>query len=112
LKKLILAVILAVVLTLTLATPVFADEGNGNMGGKNAGTLPPPWTNPLRNPQGWIVGLVNGLGHLGWGPYMAHVMSGGANADPAAYGWYAMSRSIHHILNGQPPAKPPWAGGP
>ena len=110
-KRFILAVLLAVVLTLTLATPVFADEGNGNMGGKNAGTLPPPWTNPLRNPQGWIVGLVNGLGHLGWGPHMAYINSG-EYPNPAAWGWYAASHSIRRILNGQPPAKPPWAGGP
>ncbi|MFC2051984.1 hypothetical protein ACFLT4_04575 [Chloroflexota bacterium] len=109
-KKLLLALTMAVVLSLTLATPAFADEGNGNMGGKNAGTLPPPWTNPLRNPQGWIVGLVNGLFHLGWGPYMAYTNTG-EWPDPAAYGWIAMSRSIHYILNGEPPAKPHWAGG-
>ena len=107
-KKLLMALFLAVILTATLATPAFADGGNGNMGGKNAGTS---GEDPLRNPQGWIIGLVNGLGHLGWGPYIAHAMTG-KYPDPAAYGWYAMSRSIHHILNGQPPAKPPWAGGP
>ena len=111
-KKLLIALLLSVILTATLATPAFAGDGNGNMGGKNAGTLPPPWTNPLRNPQGWIVGLVNGLGHLGWGPSVAGLMSGDANTIPTAYGWAASSHSIYHILNGQPPAKPHWAGGP
>lgn len=107
-KRLIVALILAVVLTVTLAAPAFADGGKGNMGG-NAGDL----DDPLKNPQGWICGLVNSLIHLGWGPYyMAPMMSGGMNTLPTAYGWAAMSHSIHHIFNGQPPAKPHWAGGP
>jgi len=101
------AVILAVVLTVTLATPAFADEGNGNMGG-NAGDP----EDPLKNPRGWTCGLVNGLSHLGWGQYVAGIMSGGKNNVHIAPGWYAMSHSIWHIFNGQPPAKPHWAGGP
>ncbi|MFC2013226.1 hypothetical protein ACFLUE_02950 [Chloroflexota bacterium] len=110
-KELLVALVLSAVLIVTFVTPAFAEEGNGNMGGKNAGTLPPPWTNPLRNPQGYIVGLVNGLYHLGWGSWISSMMSEGASNAGLAPGWYAMSRSIHCILNGEPPAKPHWAGG-
>lgn len=81
------------------------------MGGKNADTFPPnpPW----QNPQGWVCGLRNALGHLGWGSlFIAPMMSDGKNAAHFAYGWYAMSRSLWCIANGQPPAKPHWAGGP
>jgi len=110
-KKLLVALILAVVLTATLATPAFA--GDGNMGGKNADTDPGDPSSWLRNPQGYPIGLINGLWHLGWGPYyMAAWNSGGMNTFPPAYGWAAMAHSIYHIFNGTPPAKPHWAGGP
>ncbi len=102
-KKLLVALLLVVVLSLTLVTPAFADDGKGNMPGNSA---------DLVNPQGWVCGLLNSLGHVGWGPWIAGMMSGGANAYPAAYGWYAKAHSYYHIISGQPPAKPHWASGP
>ena len=111
-KRLLVALLLSLVLTLTLVTPAFADGGNGNMGGKNAGTDPDDSSSWLRNPQGYPIGLINGLLHVGWGPWITSMMSGGANTVPNAYGWHAVSHSIRHIFNGQPPAKPHWAGGP
>lgn len=85
-KKLLVALILVTVLTVTLATPAFAGGGNGNMGGKNAGTDPDDSSSWLRNPQGYPIGLINGLLHVGWGPWIASMMSGGANTVPNAYG--------------------------
>ena len=102
-KKLLVALILSVILSMTFATPAFAGDGNGNMPGK---------AGDLENPQGWVCGLLNSLYHLAWGPWMASMMSGGANTIPVAYGWYAKAHSYYHIINGQPPAKPHWAGGP
>ena len=56
-KKLLVALILGVILTATLATPAFAGDGNGNMPGKAGDTLwdhvrghpvnPPPSNWPL-----------------------------------------------------------------
>ena len=106
-KKLLVALILAVILTATLATPAFADEGKGNMPG-NAGDL----ENPLENPQGWICGLKNAMYYrLGWGHWVSYLMTG-KWSNPAAYGWAAKYHSFLHITSGEPPAKPHWAGGP
>ena len=111
-KKLLVALILGVILTATLATPAFADEGNGNMGGKNAGADPGDPSSLLINPQGWVVGLVNGLYyHLAWGHMTSELKTGKPHTN-IAYGWILKPRAFFSITNGQPPAKPWWAGGP
>ena len=91
-KRLLLVLILAAVLTATVVTPAFADEGKGNMGGKNAGIeLDDPSTWP-ENPQGWKVGLVNGLYY-----HMAR-----------SWGSIAGLRNLLSITSGQHPAGCPW----
>ena len=92
-KKLIVAVILAVVLTLTLATPAFADGGNGNMGGKNAGL-------------GLWQGLSGAIRHIAWG-------WGNGNGVPAGWGIYvATNHAISNIMGGDPPGQPWWSSAP
>ena len=88
-KKLLLVLLLVAIMSLSLATPIFADEGN--MPGK-ATELGPR------------AGLWNALGHIGWG----YIQSGG-NAVIAAYG---AVRSHWSVIYAQPPAKPWWASGP
>lgn len=90
-KKLALALILAVILTLTLGVPVFA-AGPDNMPADTADHL-------LEDVQWKITeGVVNGL-----------VNSQGATQ---LYGLYATSHTFNHLHNGTPPAKPHWAGQP
>ncbi len=90
-RKLLVALILSVILSMTFATPAFADDGKGNMPG-NADDLE-PWR-----------GLKNALWHKAWGV----VMSGGNAVFNA---WGAVYR-LHDVIAGQPPAKPGWASGP
>ena len=97
-KKLIVAVILAVVLTATLATPAFAWDPPGNMPGKAGDTLwdhvrgfpVPGGTWPLDG------ALFNGVFTTAWKP-----MAGGV-ANVA-------SRAIYWIAKG---STPPWTGKP
>ena len=95
-KKLLVAVILAVVLTMTLATPAFAgppEDKPGNMPGKAADL-------------GMWQGLWNGMGRTyGWGVEMS-----GGNAA------YASVRAIwvivDYLIQGQPPEPPWWSSAP
>ena len=90
-KRLLLVLLLVLVLTFTFATPVFADDGKGNMPGnaweENA------WCGLSRALMGTVTGMVNS----------------GGNAVFNAYG--AVYR-LWSVIYGQPPAKPFWASGP
>ena len=91
-KRLLLAVILAAVLTATVVMPAFADEGKGNMGGKNASVVPFDTSTYLTNPHDWGIGLINGLYY--------HMARG--------WGSIAGLRNLLSITSGQPPAGCPW----
>ena len=107
-KKLLISLLLAIILITTFAAPAFAYEGKGNMGGKNAGADPWHPSSLLINPQGWVVGLVNGLYyHLAWG-HMTSVEKTGKPHTNIAYGWILKPRAFFGITNGQPPAGCPW----
>ena len=92
-KKLIISLILAILLTATFITPAFADDGKGNMPGKAAD-----------------LGLWHGLWNAvyrtyGWGVFMS-----GGNAA------YNSVRAIwviyDYLIDGQTPEPPSWASGP
>ena len=91
-KRLLLAVILAAVLTVTVVTPAFADEGKGNMGGKNAGIDLDNTSTYLTNPHDMGIGLIMGLYYhmaRGWGSIVG-------------------LRNLDSITSGQPPARWSW----
>ena len=91
-RKLLVALILALILSLTFATPAFADDGKGNMPGK-AGDL------------GNFRGLWNAFRCIGMGFWINGFYP---PSQPCVGAW------LRHwdIRDGQPPAKPHWAGGP
>ena len=95
-KKLALALILAVVLSLTIATPVFADDGQGNMPGK-ATDLGDNW----KGLKGAIRRIGQGAGY------------GNSPISWAGTGVYvSTNHAISNIMNGDPPGKPWWASTP
>ena len=85
-KKLLVALILAVVLTLTLATPAFAgppEDKPGNMPGKSEGGL----TNAY-----WS--LVYGSWGIGWGYWSSYPHSQGRFYGSAVYGFQRIKMLI------------------
>lgn len=91
-KKLLVALILAVILSMTLATPAFAGDGNGNMPGK-AGDM------------GYFRGLLNAWRSIGMGFWINHFYP---PSSPCVGAWMQQS----DVRAGQPPGKPNWAEGP
>lgn len=90
-KKLILALILAVVLSLTIATPVLADDGQGNMPGVAASFPMEDWK-----------GLTGAIRRIGQG-------AGYGNSPISWAGWgvyVSTNHAILSIMNGDPPGKP------
>ena len=91
-KKLLLSLLSAILLTAIFVTPAFADSGNSNMPGKAADL-------------GWWQGLGNGISRTyGWGV----TMSGGT----AAYNSVRAIQVIDGLTDGQVPEPPSWASAP
>jgi len=91
-KKLIVALILVVVLTVSFATPAFAGDGKGNMPGKadELGLWHGLWGALFRIAWGWHWGSGNGAHtHSGWGIGVSvrHAIFNIMDSEPPAHNW-------------------------
>lgn len=96
-KKLALALILALVLTMIFSIPVLADDGQGNMPGVAASF-----------PMGDWKGLTGAIRHIGQG--------GGYGNSPISWAgngvYVSTNHAILNIMEGDSPRKPWWAPAP
>ena len=92
-KKPVLALILAVVLSLTIATPVLADDGQGNMPGVAASFPMEDWK-----------GLTGAIRRIGQGA--------GYGNSPISWAGNGINVSVNHaisnVMKGDPPKQPWW----
>ena len=92
-KKLVLVLLLAMVMSMTFTAQVFADDGQGNMPGVAASF-----------PMGDWKGLTGAIRHIGQG--------GGYGNSPISWAGNGINVSANHaisnIMKGDPPKQPWW----